>query len=59
MSQYESAHPREHAFDGDVDSYFWTNSGAKDGDHFTIILEQDMLVKEISIYVGKPLGIVC
>jgi hexosaminidase len=53
-------HP-EYAFDGNDLSYFWSDGGVKAGQHFTIVLDEPILVRSIEVRSGtefKPNDIV-
>jgi len=47
---------RQFAFDGDADSYFASKDNAGADDHFTLIFDQPVAVKGVTVTTGKPKG---
>ncbi len=47
-------HIRQFAFDGDADTYFLSEENPTNKDHFTLVLDKPVAVKQITITTGKP-----
>jgi hypothetical protein len=47
-------HIRQFAFDGDADTYFLSQDSPSSKDHFTLVLERPVAIKQIAVTTGKP-----
>jgi Peptidase of plants and bacteria len=47
---------RQFAFDGDADTYFASQRNPRAADHFTLVFDEPVSVKSISVTTGRPNG---
>ncbi len=51
LGNYQDYYP-EFAFDGDPETFYWSDRGLKTGDHFMLVLDEPVELKRVTILLG-------
>ncbi len=54
LGNYQDYYP-EFAFDGDEETFYWSNRGLVPGDHFTLVFEEPAELKTVTFLLGTDL----